>query len=708
MKALTVLTAVFLALAFFNTAVVPFRFNYISSGEYPNQTWLFNNLSVIEAEGINYFAYALNSSESGGLYTNAVTILDPSLLFHFSFENQSQYFENDTKVVGFRTNNMPVIINGTVIGGNVTTANGKYGRGMQFLDDQTTGTRQYVISSNQTLKTGMTKIDNYTLSLWINPHSLASSSSYGSEIIISDSLTYLWIQNLKINYYDTSTATKTGTISVSNNTWTFITLVVNSTKISIYVNNQLDNSFAKGANSYLGQLIYFGGRPDAPWNFNGTIDEAKVWNRSLTETEIRYQYYSDLRRLYESSSIQWQFVINETSLIKGNYSRGFEMNNSLGYISHALYPLNTSLIKPTAFQCFDEQNPSIKLTFNLTIAGTTNYNTQNYTVLTTPVSDSNVEYRINEITGAYLPRVFQLNGNQSVNQTCYLLKTSASSIVRIKVLTYGDSLIANALVNVSRMVGSVLNTVDMQYTDATGTAAFYLDPLTSYTFTISATGYTTGVTSFQPSSNDYRIYLTSGQSLGTFNAFYNVSYYFTPENLRVNISDAETLSFTLFDLSAALEYYGLMVYWNNTLVFYNLDTNPSGGTMATSLNTTAYEGAGRLDVVGFFKKTDFDEINISVSMGLMDTTPQPGSLEEIFKMFSKRTNNNLMPVFGVISLIIAASTAVFIAGNGSFVGGGIIAVIILGISSLMGWLPFLVWTTTAITVGAIMLLRGRL
>lgn len=74
-------------------------------------------------------------------------------------------------------------------------------------------------------------------------------------------------------------------------TWVFITGVYNGSTIQIYINGTLDNSVAaSGAITYYNTNLNFGrwsaGVPNQPQFLDGTLDDIRIYNRALTQTEI--------------------------------------------------------------------------------------------------------------------------------------------------------------------------------------------------------------------------------------------------------------------------------------------------------------------------------------------------------------------------------------------------------------------------------------
>jgi len=73
--------------------------------------------------------------------------------------------------------------------------------------------------------------------------------------------------------------------------------------------------------------LKIGGSSHAGENYNGTIDEVRIYNRSLTAEEIRLSYGSSLVQL---NSTHWKFFSNITREPDGNYNYLGWANNSAG------------------------------------------------------------------------------------------------------------------------------------------------------------------------------------------------------------------------------------------------------------------------------------------------------------------------------------------------------------------------------------------
>ncbi|MCX6775876.1 MAG: DNRLRE domain-containing protein [Candidatus Micrarchaeota archaeon] len=259
------------------------------------------------------------------------------------------------------------------------------------------------------------------------------------------------------------------------NSWIHICGVKSGTGYYLYENGvQVNSSTATLSGSvvdwtepwYIASMRGTGG-----W-INGTIDEVKVWNRSLLAAEI--------------------------------------MNESFHYC-----PLN--LIGITAW---NESNSAQTEIFSFTASNTTS----SFSYTTTASSNSFSDYHCNSSfpTGSvtisisnssfYSPRYYYptlaYGGSYSLNAYLMPLDDPYPILVNFKVISSSGSVMQNALVTVQRQIGGTWVTVAQKYTDATGVAAFNLDYQTQYQIVTSTSGYSTVYWIITPTSSSYQIYPT--------------------------------------------------------------------------------------------------------------------------------------------------------------------------------------------------------
>ena len=139
---------------------------------------------------------------------------------------------------------------------------------------------------------------SFTISCWIKP--VASTCYYDGPVIYSD----------YDGYYNGNTLTlrKNGTVDIGLsggseaksyqsrsinvvplNQWSFITASYNGSILKVYINGILDNTLSAPYFTYSTKTLLKIG--DASWSgdyhFNGIIDELRIYNRALTDSEIQ-------------------------------------------------------------------------------------------------------------------------------------------------------------------------------------------------------------------------------------------------------------------------------------------------------------------------------------------------------------------------------------------------------------------------------------
>jgi len=192
--------------------------------------------------------------------------------------------------------------------------NGRFGKAVQF-----DGAYDYVsVGDYSTLEP-----NTLSISAWVNPayptahyqmivDKQLSTGAYGYTFRLEDTTGKLFLRT-----YGTSSSDLMGSTSLSANTWHFVTATYDGVNSKIYVNGVLDASKANtGSISYDNSILKIGRRTDG-YYFNGSIDEVRIWNRSLSADEVRMQYYSNLNKY---SQDKWLFSTTSFANSIGGYS----------------------------------------------------------------------------------------------------------------------------------------------------------------------------------------------------------------------------------------------------------------------------------------------------------------------------------------------------------------------------------------------------
>jgi len=285
--------------------------------------------------------------------------------------------------------------NGTNQNGAYQTTQGKIGGASVFdgSNDYVTSTEVNVTSNGR----------NLTNCLWIKSKSNTLPSAtqvifvQGNSVSASLQSFAIFQQSNKIRVRTTNGTATTGstlstsTTSIPENTWTFICQVHNGTNQILYYNGiEEDNDLLGAGNIYQGTTLKMGINGDGASNdFNGSIDDVRIYNRSLSATEIANLYaieklqYNDT---YSGTNQSATFTYNVTNLTDGK-----KFWNVFSYDSNMLF----GAWQEDAFEMtIDTTAPSINIVYPTAIDYATNVSQLNYTV--TEINPDSCWYSLDE------------------------------------------------------------------------------------------------------------------------------------------------------------------------------------------------------------------------------------------------------------------------------------------------------------------------
>jgi hypothetical protein len=250
------------------------------------------NFSITSLTSLNWTA---NNTQLG-LYGN-------DLMLMMNFENRSALGESSSLIVDLSKYGL----NGTYNGNAVINATGKYGTAVNF-----DGSGDDIAFSSS--PTGVN-----TISFWMNSRQSASGCAIviaGSDVYNSNSWNWgIWMGNgaSPLIAFTAKPGVAQGTPPLSLNTWTHVVLVRNSNGNALfYMNGNMTNNISSGSGNTDGVLRI---GTAGTYDYNGLIDEIRIWNRSLSTKEIQQLYYSNLQK-YDSSN--WSFY--NTQIPLNNYT----------------------------------------------------------------------------------------------------------------------------------------------------------------------------------------------------------------------------------------------------------------------------------------------------------------------------------------------------------------------------------------------------
>lgn len=171
-----------------------------------------------------------------------------------------------------------------------------FGQGINF-----DGTDDYVQSSYA----GITGTGDRTIETWIKTTGNYNPSNGGTQGVLVDYGTFvngqrftfnvLWANAIRLEVGGNGVS---GTIAINDGNWHHVAVVFSNpgNNVALYVDGVLDTqgSLTVPANTGFANNIVIGRRIDGVNYFSGDIDEVRIWNTALTQTEIQANMNTEL------------------------------------------------------------------------------------------------------------------------------------------------------------------------------------------------------------------------------------------------------------------------------------------------------------------------------------------------------------------------------------------------------------------------------
>ncbi|HLD36988.1 MAG TPA: LamG domain-containing protein [Candidatus Nanoarchaeia archaeon] len=268
------------------------------------------NISITNASNLDAFIWNWNNVN--------YTFYDGSLVLMLNLDNVSAIGENATYAADVsRQGNNATLMNGTLF----SCTEARYGCALSFdgIDDYASFPDSLTIIN--------TSRSAYTLEAWFRARGLSASNYVFEAAGAGPSYFGLRADNLTLKFLYGNASSYTlydSGVNLSTSTWYYANVVLDpgagSNNIQIYLNGNLISQFNDTRRFDL-QNTKIGSNWNGGSLWNGTIDELRLWNRSLSASEIQQHYYSNF---YKYASDKWAFYTNQQNLAAGAYTfRGF-------------------------------------------------------------------------------------------------------------------------------------------------------------------------------------------------------------------------------------------------------------------------------------------------------------------------------------------------------------------------------------------------
>lgn len=303
------------------------------------------------------------------------------------------------------------------------------------------------------------------------------------------------------------------------------------------------------------------------------------------------------------------YIYTITNLTPGYYNvtidhPTYALTSAIIFLNATTQTLNFTLFGSNSIQIYIlDEITGLPITENISVRFTSNYTTwTNYTSNSTLYVENltTAEYNILFYTnGSYSTRTYTVTVGNHTTQilTAYMISSEYSTIFTV-IDADSSEVVENASISMYKMINSSWVVVESKYSDISGRAQFYYDPVGNYKFYISRYDYIDFVFFLNPilfSTYDIKIskeaVLNYSQDYDGLSIIYSPQYFANNENT--------TFNFIISSPDGLLIEYGINLTYPNgaTVMVSDMDTNAIGGQLSVEVNlsnATVYDTV-RLD-----------------------------------------------------------------------------------------------------------------
>lgn len=291
----------------------------------------------------------------------------------------------------------------------------------------------------------------------------------------------------------------------------------------------------------------------------------------------------------------------------------------------------------------------------------------------------------------------RITGSTKTTLDTFLLPQNQGLRTSVEVLDTRRDPVTGAQVSVQKRIDGAFKTVSQSDTSTAGGASFFLDPDTQYRALVTAPEFVGFEGTFNPANFEFepfQIILSDASQFNFTTRLQGVSQRLKPQ--EATLSPNTTLNYTVIDSENSISVFGLQVF-NKTgaKILEKVETGSStGGTVTANL---ALNDTKEVRVEGFFT-SEGERFNYDRRY----TVLQPFELGDTSLGFAvqklEATTGDITQSF--IAIIVVSATGIATGRQINRVGGGLLALTVLGGFALIGFVNPAVFTVTLIGVTA--------
>ncbi|NOR85101.1 hypothetical protein GQ473_03210, partial [archaeon] len=373
----------------------------------------------------------------------------------------------------------------------------------------------------------------------------------------------------------------------------------------------------------------------------------------------------------------------------------------------------TYLKKAGLYVIVKDETTLAALNFNITIFNSTNTQTwtneSEFSKAWDKIPSGIITIQIIDFGGNYTGRNYYttITSTTAYTLTSYLLSYANSINVGFVAIDSYDATLSSVLITAQKLYNITWTTVAQGKTDGAGTTNIYMNPLVSYKIKVEKGGYITQYVTITPSATNptYTIRLPSVRAINFTTLFDDISYRFTPQTPGLETEIIQYINFTISSSGGNLQYYGLNITYNGSVIFsHEVTTDPYGGEIGALVNLTGKTGT--LYVNGYFFKTDYGLTYLNTAYRIWDYEYGNYTVAAIIESWKNETH--ISKDVSAITLSILCVCVMIPVASVVSIGAGIIGVIMLSFGLYAEIITMGQWIITLLVVISIMYIRGRI